>query len=226
MRQSVLQPSLLREDVAEIIRTRILNGAFEQGQPIRLLALAEGLNASATPVREALLMLAQDGWLVHEPNRGFRVATIRRRDVEDIYRVWAYSEGEIAASAARAATADQVAQLWAIDSRIRETPDAQGADALALNEDFHSLIHAVADAPRLLWFVDAARRLAPFRIAESFERVPGWLEVNRTQHAPVITAIEVHDEEAARVAMRDHIDTTGRLLVDWLSQLESWPDED
>jgi DNA-binding GntR family transcriptional regulator len=73
----------LRTDVASAIREQILSRQVLPGASLRLMQLGEALGVSITPVREALLLLTQDGWVVHEPNRGFRVAPLRRQDVED-----------------------------------------------------------------------------------------------------------------------------------------------
>src|SRR5262245_32352064 len=90
----------LKDEAAAHIRELIVSGQVSPGQLLRLAPLAERLGASITPIREALLLLAQDGWVVQEPNRGFRIAAITRRDVEDAYLVQAFVAGELAARAA------------------------------------------------------------------------------------------------------------------------------
>ena len=63
--------------MASAIRNEILPGGVQHEEQVKIAPLAEKLKMSITPVREALLLLAQDGWVVHEPNRGFRMAPIR-----------------------------------------------------------------------------------------------------------------------------------------------------
>jgi DNA-binding GntR family transcriptional regulator len=218
----ISSPGQTHRRVAASIRSRILAGQVRPGQPIRLNALADELKVSVTPVREALLMLAQDGWLVHEPNRGFQVRSIRRQDIEDVYRVWAFTEGELAASAAAKASLDDVVKLRRVDDEINSLSDAADHRALELNDLFHDLLHEIGDAPKLTWFVEASRRVVPFRVADSFEQVPGWAEINRTQHAPIVDAIERRDSAAARDASQLHLETAGRLLISWLDQLDFW----
>lgn len=208
--------------VAQVIRARILEGSVRPGDAIRLNALAADLGVSATPVREALLMLAQDGWLVHEPHRGFVVRQLRRVDVDDVYAMWAYAEGEVTARAAARAAVGDIAEMRRVDGLIRALPDGATREALQLNDDFHDAVHAAADSPKLVWFVEAARRVAPFRVSDSFEQVPGWAQVNREQHGPIIDAIEARDADAARDAARNHLLTAGRLLVEWLDSLDFW----
>lgn len=213
---------LLGQAVASAIREQILNGEVQHGEPLRLAPLAEKLEMSITPVREALLLLAQDGWVVHEPNRGFRVAPIRRDNVVDTYFMWAAAEGELAARAAARVTDEGITALREIDGRLHDLEDHRSALALGLNTELHSTVHAMADAPKLLWFADAARRLVPLQFDSSFHSVPGWAAINRHGHTPIIDRIECGDAAGARELMREHFMSTCALLVQWLDSLSFW----
>lgn len=189
---------------------------------MRLGQLAEQLGVSVTPVREALLLLSQDGWVRHEPNRGFRVAAIRRKDVEDTYLMWSTAEGEIAARAATRATAHDIDHLREIDGAIRQADPEDGHLATELNSALHHYVSVIADAPKLDWFARAASRLVPLQFPENFHVVPGWAEVNRTQHEPIIAALAAGDVNAARERAAAHFRGTGDLLMRWLDSLEFW----
>jgi DNA-binding GntR family transcriptional regulator len=207
--------------VASAIREQILSRQVLPGDSLRLLQLGEALGVSITPVREALLLLTQDGWVVHEPNRGFRVAPLRRQDVDDTYFMWSVAAGEVAVRAARRATEHDIDRLRAIDEQIRAAAPGD-ARATTLNRSLHLAIDEIADAPKLVWFAEAARRLIPLRFPDSFHDVPGWAEVNRTQHAPIIDAIAAHDTKAAGEGMAAHLRQTGDLLLEWLDSMDFW----
>ena len=186
---------------------------------LRLAPLADRVGASITPVREALLLLAQDGWVVQEPNRGFRVMTITRRDVEDAYLVQSYVTGELAARAAAVIDAEQIAALRAIDEEINaHTADDRGFLETA-NYQLHDAIYDVADSDRLRWFVRSASRFVPRRF---WGLIPGWIDHNRDGHAPVIDALEAHDADASRIAMSSHIHRAGQLLLVHLDANGFW----
>ncbi|MEA9984191.1 MULTISPECIES: GntR family transcriptional regulator [Subtercola] len=213
---------LLGQAVASVIRNQILGGEIHQGERLALAPLSLKMEMSITPVREALLLLAQDGWVVHEAHRGFRVAAIRRDDVIDTYLMWATAEGEIAArAAARRETAD-IVRLRAIDARLNEMQDHHTGDALALNTELHVSVHQIADAPKLAWFADAAARLVPLRFADSFTSVPGWAEVNRYGHTSIIDSIEAGNIARSRVLMHDHFMLTADLLLRRLDAISFW----
>jgi len=64
----------LRKQVADHLRRDVLSGELPPGERLREMELAERFGVSRGPVRDALLQLAQEGWLVLEPHCGARVA--------------------------------------------------------------------------------------------------------------------------------------------------------
>src|SRR5579862_4112988 len=217
MIEATPQPRLqLKDEAAAHIRELIVSGQVAPGQLLRLAPLAERVGASITPVREALLLLAQDGWVTQEPNRGFRVMTITRRDDEDAYLVQSFVTGELSARAALVIDDEQIAALRTIDEEIKgHTADDRGFLEGA-NFQLHNTIYAVADSDRLLWFVRSASRFVPRRF---WGLVPGWIEHNRAGHAPVIDALEARDAAASRAAMSNHIFVAGELLLSHLDAI-------
>jgi DNA-binding GntR family transcriptional regulator len=220
MASSTTQPRLqLKDEAATHIRELIVSGQVAPGELVRLAPLAERIGSSITPVREALLLLAQDGWVTQEPNRGFRVMIITRRDVEDAYLVQAFVVGELAARAALVIDDDQIAALRLMDEEINAHTQDDAGFLERANYDLHNAVYAVADSDRLTWFVRSASRFVPRRF---WGMIPGWIEHNRSGHAPVIDALEAHDPAAARLAMSSHIEFAGQLLLRHLDSIGFW----
>jgi DNA-binding GntR family transcriptional regulator len=213
----------LKDEAAAHIRELIISGQVAPGQLIRLAPLAERVGASVTPVREALLLLAQDGWVVQEPNRGFRVASITRRDVYDAYFVHSSVAGELAARAARAMGPATVDELLALDAAIKSRVDGDDVALEEVNYRLHQTIYAVAESPRLVWFISASARFVPRRF---WGTIPGWFEHNRDGHEAVIRAVAEQDAEAASSEMKAHIDAACELLVDHLETIGFWSPSD
>jgi DNA-binding GntR family transcriptional regulator len=215
----------LRDEAEAHIREMIVGGRARPGQLLRLAPLADDIGASITPVREALLLLAKDGWVIQEPNRGFRVAPIRRADIEDAYFIHCVVAGELAARAACKADERALAPLRELDGRIQAIA-LDAADHLAeeLNYAFHAGIYAIADSPRLVWFVTAASRFVPRRY---WGTIPGWLDVNREDHALILDAVASGDADAARDRMSAHIGRARDVLLAYLDGIGFWtPDAD
>lgn len=213
---------LLGEEVGATLRAEILGGNIKPGSHLSLAPLAEKMGTSITPVREALLQLSQDGWVIHEAHRGFRVAPLNREDVQDTYFIWATAEGEIARRAAIRAQDGDVYALREIDYQLRKLENHHTNIALVLNQELHAAIHTISNSSKLVWFADTALRSVPLRFTEVFQFVPGWAEINRYGHTQIVDAIEVHDGPRAETLMREHFLTTGNLLVEQLDQIGLW----
>ena len=74
---------LLRDDVFGRLRDAIVDGTFAPGEQLRDVELAAWLGVSRTPVREALLRLAEAGLVVAQPGRSTTVSSLDVRAVRD-----------------------------------------------------------------------------------------------------------------------------------------------
>jgi DNA-binding GntR family transcriptional regulator len=212
---AIQQRAQLRDEAATYLRDLILSGQAKPGTLVRLGPVATRLEMSLTPVREALLLLAQTGWVVQEPNKGFRVARFEERDILDSYFVNRMLAGELAARAASRIDDDAVAALETLDGRIQAATSDDLEAVQRWNTEIHRAIYDAADAPRLKFFVEGASLFVPRNF---WGNIPGWLEHNRQGHANIIEALAAHDPETSRALMEHHIDDSGRLLAMFLKE--------
>jgi DNA-binding GntR family transcriptional regulator len=217
VRQRRLQ---IRDEAADHVRELILTGGLEPGSKLSMDDIASSIGASVTPVREALLLLAQDGLVAQIPHRGFHVAPVRRKDVLDTFLVYSRVVGELVGRAATVITPAAVTQLREIDSEILSLGHSQPQRLEELNSAFHETIYRQADAPRLLWMVNACLRFIPRR---NWSAVPGWVDFNRT-HEPVIQALSRGDAVQSSLAASAHVDGVRDLLITHLDSLDWWRD--
>jgi DNA-binding GntR family transcriptional regulator len=82
-----LKPVSIRHTVVGEIRRALLDGRFRPGQALSEVALASELNVSRGPVREALLVLAQEGLVTHSQNYGFSVLSFTEADRREVQQV-------------------------------------------------------------------------------------------------------------------------------------------
>lgn len=209
----------LGEETAEQLRDAILHGQYKPGMRLPIDALARQLGVSAMPVREGLLILAQEGLVESLPRRGFLVARVHRRDVEDIFAVHAFIAGvqaERAAAAIDDATLLSLTKLQDEIDYIAGLPLSASQRAVQiedLNYSFHRTINKVVASQRLLWFLRATTRYVPRKL---YEVIPGWLEATVTDHRPILSALRNHDALLAGTLMEEHILNGGRLVVNEL----------
>ena len=71
--------------VVEAIRSQILSGQIKAGEPLRQAALAEQLNVSRIPIREALLQLEAEGLVKFEPHKGATATEISPELIDELF---------------------------------------------------------------------------------------------------------------------------------------------
>ena len=202
--------------VQDELREAILAGRLEPGTRLRAEALAERLESSRTPVREALLLLAREGLVEIEPRRGATVRSFDAADVADLYEVRALIEPHAAALAAARIGADRLAELAACHDRslARDAGDEGSvAEQLALNERFHGLILAGAGSPRLTAAMDAVAGI-PRIFRAWFWRDAAQRAQSLFCHAELVSAIGAGRCELARTTMLMHVQGAGVFLAE------------
>lgn len=201
----------LSEKVAAYVRERIMIGELHADDYLRTEHLAEQLGVSATPVREALMILHSEGSVRWEPRRGYRIVPLTEQDVKDLFDVQAHIAGELAARAARILTDDDIARLEHIQAELEQAAtkgDAKLVDEY--NHEIHRTINKASQSARMTSLLNLTVQYVPLNY---FGTIHGWAEASAHDHSAVFTALRDRAPEAARVAMREHIRHIGDLLA-------------
>ena len=107
-------------DVAEHIRRLILDGTLKPNEKIPQDEVAGELGVSRIPVREALLTLAADGFVVLEPYRGAFVAPLERADIRDQFELYGLIHGFAASRAVAVITEETLQRLDEIHAEFEQ----------------------------------------------------------------------------------------------------------
>jgi GntR family transcriptional regulator of gluconate operon len=211
--QPLQAPRSLAEDAADRIREQILSGGFRQGEHLVEAKIAEQLNISRGPVREAFKLLRAEGLLNEEPRRGTFVVSLSADDVREIYGLRAALEGRAARLIARAhdpATIEQLRTLAdAIDAAVAT---GDGAAVSRADLAFHEGLCELCGNSRILEVFD--RYVPTLRaLLRLDERVLRSLDEVSTQHRPFVEAIEAGEEETAARLLADHAEHAGELIA-------------
>ena len=202
--------------VQDQLREAILTGALEPGTRLRAEALAERLRSSRTPVREALLLLAQEGLVQIEPRRGATVRAFDAADLSELYEVRALIEPHAAGLAARRIAGEELARLLHIHDRSTAYDDARDDsinEQLRLNDEFHRLILEAARSPRLTSAMSAVSGI-PRSFRASFWRDDAQRAQSLGCHRELVSAIRQGRPELAQTVMRMHIQGAGAFLAE------------
>ncbi|NIL77298.1 GntR family transcriptional regulator [Rhodococcus sp. B10] len=201
----------LSDEAAAHVRERILAGELRAGEFIRSESVADELDISATPAREGLLVLQAEGFLRVVPRKGFVVAPLDPKDIDDVFTAQSLLAGELAARASTHADASVIGSLNTIQDSLERAASEKNYDEVErLNHAFHRTVYALADSPKLQWLVGSTLGYAPRKF---FAAIPGWPEASAHDHRRIVELLEAGDSEGARSAMAAHILDAGRLLT-------------
>jgi len=154
--------------IADEIRDEIIRGKRAPGSHLLQVQLERTFSASRGPVREALKLLAAEGLVHHDPNRGFFIAEISAAEARQLYRLRQLVEGELLATMAW----PDEAQLARLEELIRDIESAlAGGDRsewVRRHRAFHIALFELSDAGtfvreclRLWMLTDRYRSLLP-----------------------------------------------------------------
>ncbi len=164
------QDAVLRE-----IRQAIMTRKLEPGQWVRQLDLAQRLNVSSVPVREALKTLEAEGQVTYEPYRGYKVVELSVDQLEEIYLARGLLEEEVTRRAVENIDDALVRSLEETLARMEEL--AEAGDVVGYSEanvEFHFLIFEQVGAPQAL--PHDRPPVAELRGLSGFDLRPGVVE--------------------------------------------------
>jgi DNA-binding GntR family transcriptional regulator len=138
--EPVAAPSPASARVADHLRAAILGGEIGPGERVRQEDVAQQLGASRIPVREALRMLAAEGLVEHETNKGARVPRLDRHEVDVIYQMRERLEPLALIESLPLLTEDEHARLDDVQGRIEANTDVDRF--LDLDREFHLLTYS------------------------------------------------------------------------------------
>lgn len=193
---------LQNTDAYTMILEAIDLGIYRPGSRLVESELAERFGVSRTPIREALQRLETQSLLARD-GRSLIVASLDHNQMAELYVVRRELEGLAARLAAQHATPEEVRIL-------REMVEADNAlidDPAALsraNRRFHKQVHLASHNRYLVQQLDLVHRTMALMATTSLA-AQGRGAIAQSEHDGIVTAIEQKNEEAAYVALRDHI---------------------
>jgi DNA-binding GntR family transcriptional regulator len=196
------------------LRDDILHARLQPGQGILEPELAAKFGVSKTPVREALRLLVQDGWVMVLPRKGYLVRPLGLDDVREVFHLREMLEPEFAAEAAWRAQGrlDPGLHQAVADLRVASGDvDRALASAAAFHIRIAELAGNVRGGKIVATLVDEVTRL--HYLMPSLEAHIGSSEELQA-HEQIAAAIEAGDQRGASRAMRDHLRATDRTLVE------------
>jgi DNA-binding GntR family transcriptional regulator len=205
--QPIGNSASLRDQAYAMLRQAIADAdIYASREEIRLdeRALSESLGVSRTPVREAMTLLEQEGFLRMVPRRGIYIVRKSKREIVKMIQMWAALESMAARLATLHASDEEIARLRHMFDQFRDsTPAEHIAEYSDANIAFHQAIVELSKSQIILdtiknifIHVRAIRRMT---ISQS-DRASRSI----ADHLGIIEALEQRDTELAERLVRDH----------------------
>jgi DNA-binding GntR family transcriptional regulator len=200
----------LAEKAFETLHTAIITGQLRPGTRLPIEELAEVLEMSPMPIREAVRRLHAAGLVENIPHRGARVTELSITDLAEVYEARLALEVLAIRRAAERFDAEHQATASQRLGVLEQMSDDNSAPTWAAHAAFHFALYDAADSAWLL------RLIRP--VWETSERycleVPGCrqLAARRHEHQAILDACAAHDRDRAALALHDHLATTANSI--------------
>lgn len=200
----------LAEEVADILRDRIINGEYAMGAKLIENKIARELKVSRTPVRDAFKQLAQEQLVEYVPNKGCFAKGFGMKDMSDIYAV-------------RKAV-EQLAVTWAVENARDESIEELGEQLelmgfytqqnmyeklLQANEDFHNMIYHMTGSRFLVQILKSYQDYVHVARKNTLRKEKDLPQIFR-EHQDIYKAIAERDIQAAVKSVGEHLDASSR----------------
>jgi len=200
------------------LRSDILQGHLAPGARLGIEALRDTYGVAGSTLREALTRLIADGLVVGQEQRGFRVATVSRADLDDLVRARQLTDCAALRDSMLHKQDSWEAGVVAAHFRLSRVTMAAEHDAAAIDEEWeqrHRAFHAalvagcqsqrVIDQSQLLYDqADRYRRLA---------HALGMIRRDPSEHASLLAAVVERDADRACRELAEHYALTKTIIL-------------
>jgi DNA-binding GntR family transcriptional regulator len=204
------------EQLAELLRARIERGLLVPGQRISQREVAALFATSTTPAREAFQVLAAQGFLRIDHNRGAVVAGPTPGEVREIYEIRKALEGLAVRAAAERLRLGGYLELETLNARMRAATISE--ERVALNRDFHAALYAAAEMPRLAALISQLRSAVSYYVARAYQR-QDVTDQAAAEHSDILAACRRGDGDAAAAALARHLESSAAAAVEFAERL-------
>ncbi|MGA5804974.1 GntR family transcriptional regulator [Streptomyces cellulosae] len=203
-----VQRSSVRGQILAALRTALVIGDLRPGEVYSGPALAERFGVSATPVREAMQQLAQEGAVEVVPNRGFRVVERSERELAELAEVRALIEVPVMLRLARTVPPERWAGLRPLaEATVRAASSGCRATYAEADRAFHSAVLTLAGNQQLVGVAEELHRRAQWPLVGG--NAPGGgtraeLIADAHEHTALLDALIAGDLDVVRALVGEH----------------------
>jgi len=197
-----------RESVLARLRSEIYGGSRAPGSRLVQTELAREYGVSATPVREAMRDLVNEGLITATAHRAARVRELDPAEAVDINDLRLVLEPYAARQAAERISPAELAELEELHARM---PGSEGSVWVELNHRFHMIIIAATRNPTLIGVLTNLRNVSRFYFEAALRADGGDYAKRDREHQRIIAALRRRDAEEVEAIMATHFSSSVEL---------------
>jgi DNA-binding GntR family transcriptional regulator len=201
----------LAEKAFETLHTAIITGRLRPGTRLPIEELAERLEMSPMPIREAVRRLDAAGLVENIPHRGARVTGLSITDLAEVYEARLALEVPAIRHAAERFTPAHEAQARVCLATLHRMSDDTSAATSAAHEEFHFALYQAADSAWLLRLIKPVWETSERYCLETPQC--RQLVARRDEHEQILEACVAKDSDRAARALHDHLATTANNIA-------------
>lgn len=202
---TMLESRTKEEQVADFLREGILSGQFPRGTRLKQVEIAQMLQTSITPVREALRILEAEGYVESGSYRGATVAPFDAAVSTEVLNLRKLLEAELVRAAVARMTASDLQDLRTLSNRFDEAVRRQeSGQTRGANYQLHRRLYDVAGLPQTLHLVQILWARYPFDL---INQLCGRAARAAEEHAAILDRVAAGDTSGAVAAVQRHIET-------------------
>lgn len=198
--------------LVDTLRQAIISGEIPANQPIRQEEIAANYQVSRMPVRQALDILAVEGWIELRPHRGAFVSALDPDDALELFELRAAVESVAIRRSFPRLNDEQrglIRLAW-------EAMQRDEGDHFALHQSFHLALYSAA-GPRVLRLVmqqlDAVQRYLRFEQSTAVNS-----EADKAEHEALVAAAMDGDADRGVSILKEHVADGGKAIAESLRQ--------
>lgn len=191
--------------VASALRERIIQGEFPPGSRLNERALCDMLGVSRTPMREAFRVLAAEGLVQIEPNRGAQVVALSAANIREAFEVIGGLEAMSCRLACERASDTEIAEIRALTYEMMASHARHDLPTyFRTNRDIHERISLASHNSLLKQLYDAQNaRIQNLRFVSNENRQK-W-DLAMREHIEMAEALQARDADRLAGIMRQHL---------------------
>lgn len=227
MNKIIFKPSRsISDQVYEFLKERIVTSDIRPGSRLLQAKLAEELQVSRMPIREAFHRLQQAGFVERVPQGGVRVSPLSSQTINEVLGIRGVLEAYAIELACDGVTPDDLIELKLILQRARELTDSTSVDRetkikklFEMNTRLHDLIYRATGNAYLIRLIADLKDLVLRMRALSVRKDSSWLQTWR-EHGQLVDCLERRDKKEAIRIMKAHIANAAYFTLQVVEQNE------